>query len=280
MSKSEDLRRKKNYDILIIKQTKHTRWQHNVTTNAWSVLSLRLKKLHRINQRKGHWLHSGIQWRWGRSGRWFHYTLYLSRFPYPSVFTTAERPCWSLCADLWAFSKGIGKVPVSGELRFKSKISEKMLSKPWYAHPMLKICVALNKEKNIASFRNPVTIRTIWTMNWYFRIADFCIGLLVFTNNRGFTQRNRVYGHFCWKYFWEILSYRQREFWRMWNPQNRLFHITDKTLMKAIVNISVSWYNLLGSWKSFRKKNVHDDTCRFSESSITSLFLKIILLSS
>ena len=140
---------------------------------------------------------------------------------------------------------------------------------------MLKNCVALIKEKDIASFRNTVTIRTIRTirtMNWYFRIADFCIGLLVFNNNRGFTQKNRVYGHFCWKYFWEILSYRQREFWRMWNPQNRLFHITDKTLSRALVNISVSWYNLLGSWKSFQK-NFHDDTCCFSKSAITSLFL-------
>ena len=74
-----------------------------------------------LNKEKGV-LHWGIQWRWGRSGRWFHYTLYLSRFPYPSVFTTAERPCWSLCADLRAFSEEIGKVPTAGYFGLKSAI--------------------------------------------------------------------------------------------------------------------------------------------------------------
>ena len=109
--------------------------------------------------------------------------------------------------------------------------------------PMLKIWAALNKEKGFASFRNPVPIRT---MIWYFHLADFCIGLLAFHYNREFARSNRVSGYFCWNYFREILSYSQRKFWRMWNLQNRLFHITDETLSKALVNISIGWYNLFG----------------------------------
>ena len=116
---------------------------------------------------------------------------------------------------------------------------------------MLKNCVALNKEKAIASLRHQVTIRTIRTMTWYFHIADFCTDWLGFPNNREFARRNRVYGHLCWNYFWKILSYRQKGFWRMWDLQNRLFHITDKTLNKALVNIPIGWYN-------FHRSNRHE----------------------
>ena len=61
---------------------------------------------------------------------------------------------------------------------------------------MLRICVALNKEKGFASFRHRVTVRTIRTIRYY-HIAEYCIGLLAFPNNREFAQSNRVYGHFC-----------------------------------------------------------------------------------
>ena len=110
---------------------------------------------------------------------------------------------------------------------------------------VLKICATLNKEKIIATLRWWVTMWTIRTMKWYFHIADYCISLLAFPNNREFAQSNRVYGHFCWNYFWEILSYSQREFWRMWNPQNRPINITDKTFIKALVKIFMDCYNFL-----------------------------------
>ena len=128
------------------------------------------------------------------------------------MIITSKHPCWSLCADLCDSLKEIAKVPVSGHSRLKSNISERMLFQLWNAHPMLKICVALNKEKGIASFRNPVPMRTIRTMIWYFHITDIWIDLLAFPNNREFTRSNRVYGHFCWNYFWELLSYRQKSF--------------------------------------------------------------------
>ena len=169
-------------------------------------------------------------------------------------------PCWSLCADLCDFFKEIRKVPVSGHSGLKSRISERMLFQTTLHSPMLKICAALNKENDIASFRNPVPMRTIRTMIWDFYIAYYCIGSLAYPNNREFAQSNRVSGHFCWNYFWEILSYRQREFWRMWNPQNCLFHITDKTLSKALVNIPISWYNLFSSRKTSQKKYVRYET--------------------
>ena len=124
-------------------------------------------------------------------------------------------PCWSLCADLCDSFKEIGKVPTSGHLGLKSKISEKMLFQPRYTSPMHKICFALNKEKGFASFREQVTMRTIRAMTWFFHIADYCTDLLVYPNNREFTWSNRVYGHFCWNCFWEILSYTQGEFWIM-----------------------------------------------------------------
>ena len=169
------------------------------------------------------------------------------------------------------------KVPASGHSGLKSKISEKMLFQLWNAHSMLKIYAALNKERDVASFRHRVTIRTIRTMRWYFYIAHYCISLLAYPNNREFTRSNRVYGHFCWNYFREILSYSQREFWIMWNRQNRLIHITDKTFTKALVNILIGWYN-------FHRSNSASKNCPlwnwlFFESSITYLFLKIILLS-
>ena len=129
--------------------------------------------------------------------------------------TTAEHPCWSLCADLCDSLKEIAKVPVSGHSRLKSNISERMLFQLWNAHPMHKFCAALNKEKSVASFRNPVPIRTIRAMTWFFHIADYCTDLLAYPNNREFTWSNRVYGHFCWNCFWEILSYTQGEFWIM-----------------------------------------------------------------
>ena len=124
-------------------------------------------------------------------------------------------PCWSLCADLCDSFKEIGKVPASGHSGLKSKISEKMLFQPRYTSPMHKICFALNKEKGFASFRVQVTMRTIRAMTWFFHIADYCTDLLVYPNNREFTWSNRVYGHFCWNCFWEILSYTQGEFWIM-----------------------------------------------------------------
>ena len=34
-----------------------------------------------------------------------------------------------------------------------------------------------------------------------FSYADFCIGLLAIPNNREFTRRNRVSGHFCGNFF-------------------------------------------------------------------------------
>ena len=107
------------------------------------------------------------------------------------------------------------KVPVSGHSGLKSKISEKMLFQPRYTSPMHKICFALNKEKGFASFRVQVTMRTIRAMTWFFHIADYCTDLLVYPNNKEFTWNNRVYGHFCWNCFWEILSYTQGEFWIM-----------------------------------------------------------------
>ena len=127
-------------------------------------------------------------------------------------------------------------------------------------NPMHKICVALNKEKGIASFRNPVTMRTIRTMKWFFHIADYCTDLLAYPNNREFTWSNRVYGHFCWNCFWEILSYTRGEFWIMWNRQNRLFHITDKTFSKALVNILIGWYNFHRSMKAPQNKCVRYET--------------------
>ena len=146
------------------------------------------------------------------------------------------------------------KVPASGHSGLKSKISEKMLFQLWNAHSMLKIYAALNKEKDVASFRHRVTIRTIRTMRWYFYIAHYCISLLAYPNNREFTRSNRVYGHFCWNYFREILSYSQREFWIMWNRQNRLIHITDKTFSKALVNILISCYNFHRNMKALPKE--------------------------
>ena len=145
------------------------------------------------------------------------------------------------------------KVPTTGHSGLKSKISEKILFQAWYAHSMHKICAALNKEKDIASFRNPLPIRT---MTWYFHIDDYCIDLLAAPNNREFTRSNRVYGHFCWNHFWEILSYRQREFWIMWNLQNRPINITDKTLSKALVNILIGWYNFHRCNRASKKLSV------------------------
>ena len=46
--------------------------------------------------------------------------------------TTAEHPCWSLCADLCDSLKEIRKVPTSGYSGLKSEISEKCFSKPCY----------------------------------------------------------------------------------------------------------------------------------------------------
>ena len=85
----------------------------------------------------------------------------------------------------------------------KSKISERMLFQTMLHSPMLKICVALNKEKGSTSFKHRVTIKT---MIWFFHIADFCIWLLVIPNNRDFTRSNRVYVESYWFYICGGLS--------------------------------------------------------------------------
>ena len=180
------------------------------------------KNLRRIKQRKGHSIiQKSSADKDDQDDDYDSKVLALS-FPYTfqdfrfqNAVTTAEHPCWSLCADLCDSFKEIGKVPTSGHLGLKSKISEKMLFQPRYTSPMHKICFALNKEKGFASFRVQVTMRTIRAMTWFFHIADYCTDLLVYPNNREFTWSNRVYGHFCWNCFWEILSYTQGEFWIM-----------------------------------------------------------------
>ena len=239
-------------------------------------------------------LHSGSEWRWGRSRRWIRQRCLhdlnaqkLRRLKQrkghcsiravsddeddkdddlitPKTFillspkynqhsrTPLLKPVFRFVRFFWKS----GKSTRHSHSGLKSKISEKLLFKPWYTSPMHKICSALNKEKDIASFRNLVpmrTIRTIRTITWFFHIADYCAGLLAASNNREFTWNNRVYGNFCCNIFWEILSYTQREFWIMWNRQNCPIHITDKTFSKALVNISTSCYNFHRSMNASQK---------------------------
>ena len=65
------------------------------------------------------------------------------------------------------------------------------------------ICVALNKERGVdfiqesSADEDDQDDQDDQDDEMIFSYADFCIGLLAVPNNREFTRRNRVSGHFC-----------------------------------------------------------------------------------
>ena len=78
---------------------------------ALSFPNCNAQNLRRIKQRKGHCFIQALSDDENDKDDDFITPYTFQNFRPPSVSTTSEHPCWSLCADLWAFSKEIGKYP-------------------------------------------------------------------------------------------------------------------------------------------------------------------------